>query len=170
MNDRSLVEALRSGAPEAPGALYDSYGRRLYEYCWFRLGDHEAAQAALCDAFIVAEAHIRRLQSPDRLGAWLYALVRRECTRLAAEGAAGDGPAPPFPGKDRGGRGETDQRIIAWRAVWGMPLLSREVLELQTLHRLPMPELASVLGLPDQDVRALLARAAADLEESLAAD
>jgi DNA-directed RNA polymerase specialized sigma24 family protein len=165
MDDHALVEALRARDPQAPAALYDAYAGGLYGYCWFRLCDRDAARAALCEAFIMAEAHIGRLRTTGRLGPWLYAMARLECDRREAEG----GPAqdPPVAVHDQD---DVDQRILAWRAVRGMPPLSREVLELRVRHQLPVPELGAVLGLPTRDAQRALARANADLQESLTAE
>jgi DNA-directed RNA polymerase specialized sigma24 family protein len=165
MDDHALVEALRSRAPEAPAALYDAYAGGLYRYCWFRLCDCDAAQAALCEALILAEAHIGELRDAGRLGPWLYAMARLECDRREAEG--GPVPEPLIASHDQD---DVDQRIVAWRAVRGMPPLSQEILELRVRHRLPVPELGAVLGLPVRDAQHVLTGANADLQEALTAE
>jgi hypothetical protein len=79
MNDHLLVEALRGRDVGAPAAMYAAYADRLYAYCWFQLRERDAAQVALRDAFVVAEAHIGKLRDPDRFGPWLYAIARLGC-------------------------------------------------------------------------------------------
>ncbi|MFD0853877.1 RNA polymerase sigma factor, partial [Actinomadura adrarensis] len=75
MDDRRLVKALRARDPGAPADVYDAYADGLYAYCWFLLRGRDAAQVALRDAFIVAEAHVDKLRDPERFGPWLYAVA-----------------------------------------------------------------------------------------------
>ncbi|MGW2146860.1 hypothetical protein ACWCOT_21335 [Nonomuraea bangladeshensis] len=106
MNDRNLVEALRARDPGAPAVLYDAYAEGVYRYCRSLLRDADAAQVALRDALIAAEAHADALAEPARLRSWLYALARAECLRRRtattrtppsstppSSGAAGSGAA-----------------------------------------------------------------------------
>src|SRR5262245_23955512 len=86
MNDRFLVEVMRSRDPAAIGAVYDAYAERIFAFSWFLLRSRAAAEVAVRDTLIVAAAHIDRLREADRFGAWLYAIARVECGRR---------PAPP---------------------------------------------------------------------------
>jgi DNA-directed RNA polymerase specialized sigma24 family protein len=165
MNDRDLVEAMRSHDPAAMGAVYDAYAERLFAFCWFLLRSREAAEVALRDALIVAAAHIDRLRDPDRLTAWLYAIARVECARR---------PAPPERRPDlpiaSHDQDDVDQRIMAWGAVMGLPRPTREVLEVLLRHRLPVPDVAAVLAVLPKEVEAALARSRAELEAALTAE
>jgi DNA-directed RNA polymerase specialized sigma24 family protein len=79
----SLTEALRGGAPEAFGLLYDEYSGRLYAYGHIMVGD-EAADVVR-DAFIAAARHPGTAPADDAaLPVWLYALARSECVRRGA--------------------------------------------------------------------------------------
>ncbi|MDN3356937.1 sigma-70 family RNA polymerase sigma factor [Actinomadura sp. DC4] len=76
----SLTEALRTGAPEAFGVLYDEHAEQLYAYCHIMVGD-EAADSVR-DAFIAAARHPGTAPSdPAALPVWLFALARAECLR-----------------------------------------------------------------------------------------
>ncbi|WP_131735894.1 RNA polymerase sigma factor [Actinomadura roseirufa] len=165
MDDHLLVEALRDRDPGAPATVYGAYADRLYAYCWFRLRDRDAAQAALRDAFVVAEAHIGRLRDKRRFGPWLYALARLECGRRQSARVR-----PPDPPVDGHAQEDADQRIVAWQAVLALPSRSREILELRVRHRLAVPDLAAVLDLGPKEAQAALDRAHGELEESLTAE
>jgi DNA-directed RNA polymerase specialized sigma24 family protein len=79
----SLTEALRAGAPEAHGVLYDEYAAQLHAYCHIMVGD-EAAEAVR-DAFIAVARHPGAAPADDEaLPVWLHALVRSECVRRGA--------------------------------------------------------------------------------------
>ena len=165
MNDRDLVEAMRSRDPAAMGAVYDAYAERLFAFCWFLLRSREAAEVALRDTLIVAAAHFDRLRDPDRLTAWLYAIARVECARR---------PAPPERRPDMPiashDQDDVDQRIMAWGAVMGLPRSTREVLEVLLRHRLPVPDVAAVLAVLPKEVEAAMARSRAELEAALTAE
>lgn len=78
----SLTEALRTGAPEAFGVLYDGYAERLYAYCHIMVGD-EAADTVR-DTFIAVSRHPGMAPADGALPVWLYALARAECVRRGA--------------------------------------------------------------------------------------
>jgi DNA-directed RNA polymerase specialized sigma24 family protein len=79
----SLTEALRAGAPEAFGVLYDEHAEQLYAYCHIMVGD-EAADAVR-DAFIAVARHPGTAPADDAaLPVWLHALARAECVRRGA--------------------------------------------------------------------------------------
>ena len=165
MEDRLLVEALRSRDPIAMGALYDAYAERLYRYCWFQLRNGDAAQVAFRDTLMCAEAHAGRLRAPARFGPWLYAFARIECRRRRpAEPVQPDLPVA------RHDQDDVDLRLMAWRAVTGLPPLSRELLDLRHRHGLTNPDIALVVGLRAREVADLLGQAGVLLEAALIAE
>ncbi|GAA0335350.1 hypothetical protein NE235_14645 [Actinoallomurus spadix] len=165
MEDRLLVDGLRSGDPGAIGAMYDTYAVRLYDYCWFQLRNRETAQLALRDALLAAEAHIGELRAPERFGPWLYALARIECRRRRPPGVLH--PDLPIARHDQD---DVDLRVIAWRAVTGLPVLSQELLDLHHRHSLGPSDIAGVVGLPVREVADLLAQARELLEAAVIAE
>jgi hypothetical protein len=79
----SLTEALRAGAPQAFGALYDEYAGALYAYCHVMVGDE--AGDALRDAFVAVARDPGAAPGEDaELPVWLYSLTRAECVRRGA--------------------------------------------------------------------------------------
>ncbi|MFF5264517.1 hypothetical protein ACFY4C_36810 [Actinomadura viridis] len=165
MDDRRLAEALRARDPGAPGAVYDAYADRLYAYCRFLLRERDAAQVALRDAFIVAEAHVGELRDPDRFGAWLYAVARLECGRRMPVPARSAEPPPGGPGLE-----DAEQRAMAWEAVQALEPFSRELLELRVRHGLVPPDIAEIFGLTLKKTQAALDRAHRALEVALTAE
>lgn len=165
MSDHLLVGTLRERDLGAPAAVYDAYAEKLYAYCWFQLRGRDAAQVALRDTFIVAEAHIGELREPDRLGPWLYAIARLECTRrMPSRHQVPDVSVASHTQED------VDQRITAWHAVLALPPLSREILELHVRHQLSVPDLAVVFGLSPRDVELALEAAHGELETAVTAE
>ncbi|QYC45761.1 RNA polymerase sigma factor [Nonomuraea coxensis DSM 45129] len=196
MNDRNLVEALRARDPGAPAVLYDAYAEGVYRYCRSLLRDADAAQVALRDALIAAEAHAGALADPTRLRSWLYALARAECLRRRTPGprppapdspaagppdqgspAAGSptsGPSPADPpdgerawDEPPDGPGDARLRMVAWHAVHSLPPADRELLDLAIRHELPAAELGLVLGLPARQVAAAREAALGRLRDAI---
>ncbi|MWA02155.1 hypothetical protein F8568_017590 [Actinomadura sp. LD22] len=165
MNDHLLVEALRERGAGAPADMYAAYADRLYAYCWFQLRERDAAQAALRDAFVVAEAHIGKLRDPDRFEPWLYAIARLECARRSP--LRERPPDLPVASHDQE---DVDQRITAWEAVTSLRAVSREALELRVRHQKSIPDLAAIFDVPPKEAEAILERAHAELEAALTAD
>src|SRR4051794_9543149 len=165
MEDRLLVEALRSRDPIAMGSVYDDYAERLYDYCWFQLRNGDAAQVAFRDTLMCAESHIHRLRTPARFGAWLYALARVECRRRRPAGPV----APDIP-VARHDQDDVDLRLMAWRAVTGLPPLSRELLDLRHRRDLGDADIALVVGLRSREIDDLFRQAGVLLEAALIAE
>ena len=144
-----MVTALRAGDQLAIGQIYDTYGARLYAYCYDLLADHELAADALRDAFIVANNRIRELANPDELGAWLYALSRSEALRL---GVSDDIPADAAQGtrNDRFARAALDVYAM-------LPPESREILDLAFRHRMVDGDLALVMDMSEEQIGQVVA-------------
>ena len=162
MNDPQLAAALRSRSPDALPDLLDAYGDQLFSYCWCLLRNRENAQIAVRDALVVATAQIGRLVCDEWLGLWLYSLARAECLRREAVPAADADEPVALPSAD-----DADSRLMAWRAVTGLPADEVEALELDSRHDV---DLRLVLGLSAAEVQALLDRARRDLERALGAE
>ncbi|GGO31146.1 RNA polymerase sigma factor [Microbispora bryophytorum] len=176
MNDGVLVEALRARDPGALAALYDTYAGNLYRYCRTLLAGPDAAQVALRDTLIAAEALVGSLADPDRFRPWLYALARGECMRRRTPEETGPdagpdtGPIPlatvPFPGVAAEGA-EADLRLVASSAVGTLSVEDREVLELAARHGMSGQDLAAVLGAGERYAEALLDAATERLRETV---
>ena len=160
-----IVDALRARDPGAPAALYDTHGESLFRYCWFILRNRDAAQVALRDTLVVAEAHISQLHSPEMLRPWLYALARAECLRRQqSRGAAHDTVVA------RPDQPDADRRLIAWHAVMSLDAVESEALELTIRHGFDARQAALVLSVPSGEIQGILDQAEAHLEQALAGE
>ncbi|PRX97860.1 hypothetical protein [Allonocardiopsis opalescens] len=165
MDDRLVVGALRGQDPDAFTVLYDDYAERVFQYCWFHLRDQDAAQVAVRDTFIVAQAHIGKLRDPSLFRPWLYAIARAESLRHRAPvGEPGDIPVAS-PDQD-----DVDLRVLAWNTADTLTAPEREAIELTTRHALEPIGVAAVLGIPAREAQALLRRARENLERALTAE
>jgi DNA-directed RNA polymerase specialized sigma24 family protein len=145
----SLTEALRAGAPEVFGQLYDEHAGRLYAYCRIMVGD-EAADAVR-DAFIAAARHPGTVPDDEALPVWLYALARTECVRRGA--LLRKAPAGP-----------ADEPLT--RALARLRPEHREVLALSAT--LETGEVARVIGLAPDTAELLMRMSRRRLEQAAA--
>lgn len=177
LDDARLAESLRAGDTNALTETYDYYAPGLYEYCHALLRDRGEAAAALHDSLVAAWIHAWRLEEPDRLRAWLYALARNECLRRQQdpERAAGlsglpeplDGTEIDLDSEERTRREE--QRLIAHSALARLTGRQREAIDLSVRHELDAADLARILSIGQDESTALLGKARGDLGEAIAA-
>ena len=160
-----IVDALRARDPGAPAALYDTHGESLFRYCWFILRNRDAAQVALRDALVVAEADIGQLHSPGMLRPWLYSIARAECRRRQQSHGSSHDTVIARPDQP-----DADRRLLAWHAVMSLRPDEREALELTIRHDMDTPTAALVMGLPPAEVEGILGQARVHLEQALAGE
>lgn len=157
--------------PRQPPARYEPYLDGLFTYCLSVLCEHDAATAALGDVLAFAERRKSRAPAdPRRLRPWLYALARWSCRRALARRTRTGGPS----GHAEHGTAAAEERrrelaTLAWPEAAGTAPAQREALELSVRHRLPTEEVAEVLGLEQEETRALLSGAACEVERTRAA-
>ena len=135
----------------------------------------EAADAVQ-DTFVIAAARLADLREPDRLRAWLYAVARNECQRIARPGR----PEFTFTSSQAqfvmAGAPKVDEEAERARlrgllddATTGLTPGEREVIELELRQGLVVAEVASVVGVPRTRANALASRAREHLGASMAA-
>jgi RNA polymerase sigma factor (sigma-70 family) len=188
MQDREIVGAIVRAQPDGIAAAFDRYAAALYDYCLMMLGDIDDACDAVQDTFVIAAAMLAELADPSWLRPWLYAVARNECLgrlRARASAAAGTGentylkdraergpagPAVPRPDAPPDGPQRDGQRAVTAAALAKLTLLDRELVELNLRHGLAGEELAYALGVPPNQVNALVARARSRFQAALGVD
>jgi RNA polymerase sigma factor (sigma-70 family) len=84
---QELVEAAAAGDGRAWNGLVERYGVLIRCVCRaHRLADADADDVAQV-TWLRAVEHVGRLQDPDRFGAWIGTVARRECLRVLRTGA-----------------------------------------------------------------------------------
>jgi RNA polymerase sigma factor (sigma-70 family) len=170
-------EVAASFAGDRTGGLieaYDRYADSLYKYCLASLGEPAEAADAVQDTFVIAAARLADLREPDRLRAWLYAVARNECQRIARPGR------PVFAAAQAqfvmAGAPKVEEEAERARlrgllddAATGLTPGEREVVELELRQGLAVAEVASVVGASRTRANALASRAREHLEASVAA-
>lgn len=150
----------------------------------FRLANADAADVFQTTWLRLAE-HIRRIDHPDRVGAWLATAARRECLQyLRSSGRAiptddlhrlEGTPVLDNPTEEAILEAEREQEdaaraVALWRAMGRLPARCHELL--RVLMASPPPsyaEVAAALGLPVGSIGPTRARCLRTLRENLAA-
>jgi DNA-directed RNA polymerase specialized sigma24 family protein len=150
-----MVRAGAAGDRAALAALWDAYGARVFAFCQRLLGRVDAAADAAQDAFLLAHAELGSLaRAGESFGAAVFHAARTTSYDLLARGGAAGGarrgPAPSLSA-----------------AAARLRPQQRAALALSGLERLPYAEIGAVLGIGEEAVGALLARARLRLHDEL---
>jgi len=144
VDESALVTALSRGDPQTLRIAYQRYAGRLHAYAWRLLGDREAADDAVQDAFHLVGWHADELRDPHQLRSWLYAIVRHECRR---RGRKTEVAPPEADGLDPLAAARSTYVTDMVRAAMAtLTPEEHEIAELATRHGLSASELGAVLG------------------------
>ncbi|TMR95090.1 RNA polymerase sigma factor [Nonomuraea basaltis] len=151
-----MWRTLSDDARQAIRDLCDRHGARLYDYCRTELAAGDAEQA-VAGALLTAHLYADRMTDPALRRPWLYALARTHRAIVAKPASIGSWSRP----------GRMSELLP--EALLSLDRPQRELLDLSVRHGLADPELAAIFELDPAEVRAIVDRAAAGLEEWFAA-
>lgn len=82
--DEELVRLFRQGAEEPDGraaasVLFQRYRDRLYNWCYRRMGSHEAALDLAQETLLAAFQALPRFEGRAAFSSWLFAIARNRC-------------------------------------------------------------------------------------------
>jgi RNA polymerase sigma-70 factor, ECF subfamily len=171
--DARLVTGARLGDAAAFGALIRRYTRPAYAVARALVGDDDDAADICQDVFVRVIERLDECRSPERFGAWFFAIVRstahnyrrRERLRRGApleEATAASGESPSRDAE----RGELRGRIGA--ALAQLSPVESEVVLLHDLEGWTHQTIAGVLGVSEVGSRQHLFVARRKLRERLA--
>ncbi len=145
--------------------MFRQYGRILFDYCLVLTRDSELAATAVHDTVMVAISRPERVAEPDGK-AWLYAIARNECVRIAP---ATTEPQTRAPLDWAMGIVDDDPFAVeVWKAVSRLGPPARELVLLTGRHRLSYLELGAILDVSPGRARSRANRAHQQLEKAVA--
>lgn len=163
-SDIELVRACRDGNEQAWETLIQRYQRLVYSIPRRAGLDEDTAADVFQKVFATLFEHLDDLERPDRLGAWLVTVARRESLRLVRQAAATRSFASA---NDEQAAQVADESPLAEdilmrieeqhalrRAVDALPPRCRELVDLLFFEPQPMSyaEVAARLGVPEGSI------------------
>src|ERR1700744_4773163 len=164
LTDDELVAAVARDEASAFEEIYDHSARGILAFCAHMLGSRDAAEDALQQTFVSAYRALRKGESSIALRPWLYTIARNRClselrARREAIGVEELGSDQPlFDGlTDQVQRREDLREMLD--DMRRLPADQRAALVLFELGDHPQKEIATVLGVRTEKVKALVFQA-----------
>jgi RNA polymerase sigma factor (sigma-70 family) len=171
MDDPALVEALRSGDPQAPRLLIERFQGVVFGLCYRMMGHREDAEDVAQEAFLRALRSIAGFDASRPLRPWLLEIAANRC-RTALARRARRPPAASATMEDRPDPrpGLSDPDDLAGELERGLQALRPEyrmVFALFHEQNLSYEEIAEAVSRPIGTVKTWLHRARAQLADDL---
>lgn len=167
--DPALIEAARGGDEKALLSLLAVAQPDVRRYAArnCRAADIDDA---VQETLLLLYRRVGTLRAVTSFSAWLFAVARRACLRLMRMSIGlADAPAEEMDARFAHLRPE-DLRIDLSRAIQSLPEHYREVILLRDIEELSIDEIAGVLGLSRESVKARIHRARLMIREYLIRD
>ena len=167
--DPELIEAARGGDEKALVALIASAQPDVRRYAArnCRAADIDDA---VQETLLLLYRRVGTLRAVTSFSAWIFAVARRACLRLLRMG--GGIPEAPVDAMDArlAHLRPEDIRIDLSRAIQSLPEHYREVILLRDIEEMSIDEIATVLGLTRESVKARIHRTRMLIREYLVRD
>jgi RNA polymerase sigma factor (sigma-70 family) len=169
-DEYELARRARDGDAEALAELVERARRSLFAVAYAELRHYDDAQDAVAAALLQICLHVGELREPERVGAWMQAIVRNEA-RLALRRSHPQAPAGSL--EDLVSAAVEDApsllRLDVMAALQRLPWEEARAVALFYLARLPIREIAQLLGRPEGTIKRWLhlgrRRLATELED-----
>ena len=164
----ALVARAQAGDPGAMDALLKAAQPDIKRYAraTCRAGD---VDDAVQDALMILHRRVGTLRLAAALSGWMFAVVRRECLRLARKALGTPVPIESLADDARlAARPAAELRLDLAVAIGSLPDHYREVIILRDVEELTVDEISERLSLSREAVKARLHRARMLVREYLA--
>jgi RNA polymerase sigma factor (sigma-70 family) len=157
-SDEQLVAAVRAGSEAAFEALYDRHAGGIFGLCRGVLGSGHEAEDAVQHTFLAAYRDLVGSTKPVQLRPWLYTIARNRCyTLLRQRREQTLTPADEPSTEHLSSAVQTRQDLRDLLAdLSALPDDQRDALVLAELCAIPHDEIATVLGVHRDKVKALV--------------
>jgi RNA polymerase sigma-70 factor (ECF subfamily) len=175
ITEEALVQQAKSD-PEAFGVLYERYVDKIYNYIYYRTGNHHDAEDLTAKVFFQALNHIARyVQRGAPFSSWLYRIAhnlvanwhrdhsRRKLVSLDVLPVVSNrGEDGPF---QQAARSERRDMLLA--AIRQLPGDRQELLILKFVEHLPNAEIGQIMGRSEGAIKSLYHRTLVSLRQEL---
>jgi len=176
--DELALVARAKTDPEAFGILYERYVNRIYNYVYYRTGNHHDAEDLTAHTFQRAMAHISRYNNRGvPFAAWLYRIAhnlvsnwlrdqnRRQVLGLDQAALVGASHERPELATERN---EERERLLA--VIRRLPADRQQLLILKFVERMSNADIGQVMGRSEGAIKALYRRTLMVLRDELLKD
>ena len=176
-SDAELARDWQAGDHTAFAEVYEKYSPSLFGVAMGLVRDQPAAADVVHDTFVRAARRISGLREPDRLRAWLFAILRNEGTdwhrargreSAANVSAMSDHLAADLP-EPHTELSRSELAEVVWTAAQALQQRDREVLELHLRAGLEAGDLADALGVTAGHAAVMLSRMRDRMEKAIGA-
>src|SRR3954447_111197 len=164
-SDERLVDHVRAGSEVAFEVVYDRHHRGILGFCRHMLGSAEEAEDALQHTFMAAYRDLLGSEKAIQLRPWLYTIARNRCfsmLRARRERPLGEMDEPATENLSSEVQRRQDLRDLLGD-LSGLPDDQRAALVLAELGAVSHDEIAAVLDVPREKVKALVFQARSSL-------
>jgi RNA polymerase sigma factor (sigma-70 family) len=164
-SDDRLVELVRAGSEPAFEAVYDRHHRGILAFCRHMLGTQEEAEDAVQHTFMAAYRELIGTGKRIQLRPWLYTIARNRCLtvlRARRERPLDDADEPATEHLTAVVQRRQDLRDLL-RDLHELPEEQRAALVLAEAGGVPHEEIADILDVPREKVKALVFQARSSL-------
>src|SRR5215212_2139859 len=164
-SDDRLVEYVRGGSEPAFEAVFDRHHRGILAFCRHMLGSAEEAEDAVQHTFMAAYRSLLASRRPIQLRPWLYTIARNRCLsvlRARRERPVDDLDELQTDNLSAEVQRRQDLRDLL-RDVGELPDDQRAALVLAEVGGIRHEEIAQVLGVQREKVKALVFQARSSL-------
>ncbi|HET6386998.1 MAG TPA: sigma-70 family RNA polymerase sigma factor [Armatimonadota bacterium] len=146
-DEYELAMRARDGDRKALADLVERTRMRLFALAYAELHHYEDAQDAVSSALVQICLHIREIQQPEKVRAWMQSIVRNECRRLRRRA-----PASTVSLEEQDLYAPDDEtlplRLDVEQALRRLPVRHARAMRLFYLEETSIPEIARQTGHP----------------------
>ena len=174
IDEAQLIEQAKTD-PEAFGQLYELYVDRIYNYVYYRVGNHHDSEDLTAKVFYRALNHIPRYKNNGApFAAWLYRIAhnlianwhrdnsRRQVVPLENIKLSGEGQENPHYAAER-----TNERELLLEAIQELPPERQQLLTLKFIEKMSNAEIGRVMGRSEGAIKSLYHRTLLSLKKLL---
>lgn len=176
MTDESALIERAKSEPEAFGRLYERYVEKIYNYVYYRTGNHHDAEDLTARVFHQALKHIPRYKNRGApFSSWLYRIAHNLVAnwyrdRSRRQVVSLDQVAQVDSSTDGGPLEQValgERRSVLLAAIQELPAERQQLLTLKFVERLPNAEIGEIMGRSEGAIKSLYHRTLQALRDGL---
>src|SRR5690554_3758048 len=174
LEDTDLVDMAKEGDKDAFGELYERYVEKIYNYIYYRTGNHHDAEDITARVFFRAMAHIETYTERGiPFQAWLYRIAhnlvanwhhdrgRRKIIALEDYVGPTQNDSPDSQAETR------EEQALLLEKIRQLPAERQQLLILKFIERLPNAEIGEIMGRTEGAIKSLYHRTLNALRDDL---